>query len=68
MTDKKDPEEISPGGSRISRHKEAAPGPATPHGEQCTEQISAHIEKHLGKVESVFHELVSDASMSTSIM
>lgn len=29
-------------------------------GEMCLEQISDHIERHLGKVEIVFHELVSD--------
>jgi len=31
-----------------------------PQGEACTEQISAHIERHLGKVKSVFHEIMSD--------
>ncbi len=30
------------------------------HGEVCIEEISDHIERHLGKVHSVFHELVSD--------
>ena len=59
MTDKKDPESISPGGSPIYRHKEATPWQA-PKGEECLEQISDHIDKHLGKIESVFHEIVSD--------
>ncbi len=59
MTENKDPEAISPGGSPIYRHEEAGPWQA-PQGEQCAEQISGHIEKHLGKVESVFHEIVSD--------
>jgi len=30
------------------------------HGEESIRQISDHIEKHLGKIEMVFHEIVSD--------
>lgn len=33
---------------------------AAPRGEECIEQISDHIEAHLGPVKSVFHEIVSD--------
>lgn len=50
---------VSLSGSPIYRHGE--PRPWTPaSGEECVEQISAHIEKHLGLVETVFHEIVSD--------
>jgi hypothetical protein len=31
-----------------------------PKGEECLEEISAHIEAHLGPVESVIHEILSD--------
>jgi len=34
--------------------------PARASVEQCIEQISAHIHRHVGKVATVFHELVSD--------
>jgi hypothetical protein len=50
---------VSLSGSPIYRHEEALPW-APPPGEEYIEQISAHIEKHLGPVETVFHELVSD--------
>ena len=50
---------VSIGGSSIFHHTEAKPFQA-PQGEECIEQISAHIETHLGEVESVFHEIVSD--------
>lgn len=39
----------------------AAPAEWRPPAEEvCLEQISEHIERHLGPVESVFHEMVSD--------
>lgn len=59
MADKIETEIVSMSGSPIYRHGEAAPWQA-PKGEECLEQISDHIEKHLGKVETVFHEIVSD--------
>ena len=46
-------------GSPIYRHGEASAW-EPPKGEEFIEQISAHIEKHLGPVETVFHEIVSD--------
>lgn len=51
---------VSMSGAPIYRHGEAA-GWEPPKGEECIEQISAHIEAYLGKVDSVYHELVSDA-------
>lgn len=57
----KDPkaDATSIGGSVIYHHTEARPFQA-PQGEECIEQITDHIEKHLGEVASVFHEIVSD--------
>jgi hypothetical protein len=46
-------------GAPIHRHGEATPW-EPPHGEECIEEISAHVEKHLGPIEKVFHEIVSD--------
>jgi hypothetical protein len=50
---------VSLSGSPIYRHGPESEWQA-PKGEECLEQISAHIEQHLGNVETVFHELVSD--------
>ncbi len=50
---------VSMGGSPIYHHGEATHWQA-PQGEECIEQISSHIEAHLGKVETVFHEILSD--------
>lgn len=49
----------SPGGSTIYRHGEPASF-QPPAEEVCLQQISEHIERHLGAIETVFHELVSD--------
>lgn len=46
-------------GSPIYRHGEASAW-ESPKGEEFIEQISAHIENHLGPVETVFHEIISD--------
>lgn len=58
-SDKDKPTVVSMSGSPIYRHGPAAPW-HVPQGEMSLEQISAHIETHLGKVDSVFHEIVSD--------
>lgn len=50
---------VSLSGSPIYRHGEPLPW-APPSGEAYIEEISSHIEKHLGPIETVFHELVSD--------
>lgn len=55
--DKKSPVSLS--GDPIYHHGEAAPW-KPPAEEVCLEQISAHIERHLGPIEMVFHEIVSD--------
>jgi hypothetical protein len=50
---------VSLSGSPIHYYDEPA-GWEAPQGEMCLEQISAHIEAHLGPVATVFHEIVSD--------
>lgn len=52
-------DDVSPGGSPImvhSRQKDFSP----PQGEEHIEAIGAHIERHLGPVSGVFHEIISD--------
>lgn len=54
-----DIDDVSPGGSPIlvhSRQKDFTP----PQGESHIEAISAHIERHLGPIAGVFHEIISD--------
>ncbi|MBB4759353.1 hypothetical protein XarjCFBP7653_16385 [Xanthomonas arboricola] len=53
-------DQISPGGSTMMLHaqeKQFAPA----HGGDCIERISAHIERHLGPISGVLHEIISDA-------
>jgi hypothetical protein len=53
-------EEISAGGSRIYRHDAPAGEPEIALGdEQLIEAVSGHVERHIGPIEQVFHELVS---------
>lgn len=51
---------VSPSGGPIHRHGAARPWQA-PRGEVRLTRISAHIETHLGPVETVFQEILSDA-------
>lgn len=60
MSDTNNEPLISMSGSPIYRHGPASEWEA-PQGEENVEQISAHIERHLGTVEAVFHEVLSDA-------
>jgi len=53
-------EEITPGGSRIERHDEALPPEPVPSGWDGQERIEEHVERHLGPIATVFHELVSE--------
>ncbi|MCC4595853.1 suppressor of fused domain protein [Xanthomonas campestris pv. phormiicola] len=54
-----DHDDISPGGSPILRHTQEKPF-APARGEDSIEQISAHIERHLGPISNVLHEIISD--------
>jgi len=51
---------VSLNGQPIYRHGDPSPW-TPPAGEECIEQISEHIERYLGKIETVFHEIMSDA-------
>lgn len=51
---------VSLSGQPIYRYDDAPPGLEAVQGEICLEEISNHIETHLGPIESVFHEIVSD--------
>jgi hypothetical protein len=59
MTDASEPKVVSMSGAPLIRHGAEKPFEA-PQGEMCLEQISAHVEQHLGPIETVFHEIVSD--------
>jgi hypothetical protein len=60
MSDEKSKSKVvSLSGSPVYRHGEPLPW-APPTGEEFIGQISDHIEKHLGSIETVFHELLSD--------
>ena len=58
----KEPEAaVSPGGSQLHVHEARTKNfHMATGGEQAIEAISQHIEKYIGKVEVVFHEMVSD--------
>jgi len=55
-----DESETSPGGSRIERHDEAKPPEPVPGSWAGQELIEAHVERHIGPIATVFHELVSE--------
>lgn len=50
---------VSMAGQPIYRHSESTEW-QPPQGEECIQEVSDHIEAHLGKVETVFHEILSD--------
>lgn len=51
--------ESSPGGSSMLLHEQAADF-APARGVSDHDPITAHIERHLGPIESVYHEIISD--------
>ena len=54
-------EEYSAGGSKIYRYEDKNPEFTPPaFDDSSLEEIEAHILKYVGKVETVFHELISD--------
>jgi hypothetical protein len=59
MSERKPAKVVSLSGSAILRHGEPSPWRAA-RGAPCLEEISNHIEMCLGRIDSVFHELVSD--------
>jgi hypothetical protein len=53
--------ERSESGSPVYRHEERDSDLTPPeHAGKYLEEIEAHVEKHIGEIETVFHELVSD--------
>jgi len=56
----KDDNEVSKSGDPIFRYTDGEKEWETPQGEECIEEISDHIERHIGEVSMVYHELVSD--------
>lgn len=51
---------VSLSGAPIFRYTEGPRDWEPPRGEECLEAISAHIGRHLGEVDTVFHEILSD--------
>lgn len=51
---------VSLSGAKIFRYTDGEKEWEAPYGEECIEQISAHIEKYVGEVDSVLHEIISD--------
>lgn len=60
--------EVTAGGSEIMRHEASektlkrllSPFSSNTLSEGDMDNVSAHVEKHIGKIESVFHEMLSD--------
>jgi hypothetical protein len=55
-------QELSPSGDRVIRYDERVPKEFTPVGgnTESIEHVSDHLEKQVGKIEMVFHEIISD--------
>ena len=51
---------VSLSGEPIFRYTDGEKEWEAPNGEECIEEISDHIERHIGPVSMVYHELVSD--------
>jgi hypothetical protein len=51
---------VSPSGAPVFTYTDGEKEWQAPHGEACIEEISDHIERHIGTVSMVFHEIVSD--------
>ena len=51
---------VSMSGAPIFRYTDGEKEWEAPHGEECIEEISDHIEKHIGEIGMVFHEVISD--------
>ena len=56
----KDENIVSMSGDPIFRYTDGEKEWEAPYGEECIEEISDHIERYIGKVSIVFHELISD--------
>lgn len=56
----KDENVVSMSGAPIFRYTDGEKEWEAPNGEECIEEISNHIERYIGEVSMVFHELISD--------
>lgn len=55
-----DADEITPGGSHVFRHQPREHEPALAQGDPAViDAVSAHVERHIGPIEHVLHELLS---------
>ena len=52
---------VSMSGAPIFRYTDGEKEWESPQGEECIEEISDHIERHIGNIDMVFHEIISDA-------
>jgi hypothetical protein len=50
----------APSGGKVLRHKEAAPFATPKHEARHLEPIETHVQLHIGEVEWVLHEVISD--------
>lgn len=51
---------VSMSGAPVFRYTDGENEWEAAHGEECIEEISDHIERYIGEIEVVFHEIVSD--------
>ncbi len=52
---------VSVSGHPVEHYRDGPKEIEPPRGETALEAITQHIERHLGRIETVFHELLSDA-------
>ncbi|MCB1582220.1 MAG: suppressor of fused domain protein [Xanthomonadales bacterium] len=55
-----DDNNVSKSGAKIFTYTDGEKEWEAAHGEECIEEISDHIERHIGEIHLVYHELVSD--------
>lgn len=55
-----DDNNVSKSGAKIFTYTDGEKEWQAAQGEECIEEISDHIERHVGEINLVFHELVSD--------
>jgi len=56
----KDENVVSISGAKIFRYTDGEKEWEAPQGEECIEEISDHIERHIGNIHLVYHEIISD--------
>lgn len=55
------PQEVTEGGSVVYRHEQGSHDPSLVSGDEANiGLVSSHIEAHIGKIDGVLHELVSE--------